>query len=228
MSRPSLEHQLQQIASVQAHLPAGAAVLTGLAAAAAVTVPWLWPLVRHISLIAHESAHAMIGSGLGHKVGQVRLMRSGDGATVIPAVRTRSADAAVGFIGYLGPSVFGLGAAALIWLGHIVAVPWLALATGAALLPLLRGWFSFASVIATGAAIFLVLRYAPAGAQAVLSYGIAWLLLLAGVRVVLQRGSRTSDAERLHQLTGVPRGLWSATWLAGSLAALAAGGRLLI
>jgi hypothetical protein len=61
----------------------------------------------------------------------------------------------------------------------------------------------------------------------VCSYGLAWLLLLSGVRIILLHGSAAGDAQTLRGLTKIPRGFWSRLWLAGSVAALIFGATLL-
>jgi Peptidase M50B-like len=59
-------------------------------------------------------------------------------------------------------------------------------------------------------------------------YAITWLLLLSGVRQVVQHGVQAVDAGKLRTMTGLPRLLWVCLWLAGSLAAVAVGGRPLV
>jgi hypothetical protein len=61
-----------------------------------------------------------------------------------------------------------------------------------------------------------------------LAYGIAWFLLLSGIRVVLRHGRDAHDAVVLRQLTRLPPGVWASAWLAGSAAALVFGGSLLV
>ena len=64
--------------------------------------------------------------------------------------------------------------------------------------------------------------------QVVTAYSIAWLLLLSGVRRVLEVGVGSDDGGRLHGMTGLPHILWYLLWLAATLAAAAEGARLLI
>lgn len=221
-------HGLSNVTALQAHLPVSASVLVGVAALAAAVLPGLSQITQHVNTMAHEGAHAVVGSVLGNRVTGVRLHGNGEGLT------TMAPAAGVGFIiagvvGYLGPSAFGLGAAKLISVGHAVAVLWVTLAA-LVLLGILvrRSGFGIAAVIVTALGVFLVARYAPVGAQVVLAYGIAWFLLVSGVQVVLSHGRNAGDAIALRQLTRVPRGLWAAFWLAGSAAALLIGGRMLI
>jgi hypothetical protein len=227
MSAPPMDTVMHRIGELQAQLPAGASLLIGVAALGAVTLSAVWMIVRHVSVIAHEGAHAVMGSGTGQQITSLRLNRDGTGATYSLSRQGRGSDIAVAFIGYLGPSLFGLGAAKLISIGHIVAVLWLGLLALAIVLVTLRTWFGVTSVILTGGLLYLIARYAAVGAQEAVAYGIAWFLLLSGVRGVLEDGSRAADAGYLRQVTHIPRGLWSLLWLAGSVAALIIGGSLL-
>jgi hypothetical protein len=60
------------------------------------------------------------------------------------------------------------------------------------------------------------------------AYGLTWLLLLSGVRVVLIRGANSSDAGDLNELTHLPRQLWFLLWLAGTLLAVVIGGKWMV
>jgi hypothetical protein len=62
---PSLGTVLSRIGETQAPLPAPAAVLIGLAVLAAVSLQEIWLLAQHVNTIAHEGAHAIIGSAVG-------------------------------------------------------------------------------------------------------------------------------------------------------------------
>ena len=49
----------------EAPLPGSDAALVGLGALAVVSIPFLWPLVEHFQAMAHEGAHALVGSIMG-------------------------------------------------------------------------------------------------------------------------------------------------------------------
>jgi hypothetical protein len=203
-------------------------VLVGVAALGAATLPGISPLTQHVNTMAHEGAHAAMGSVMGRRVTAVTMRGNGEGRTTLAPSRGAGFIAA-GIAGYLGPSLFGLGAAKVIQVGHSVAVLWLALLALACLAVMVRrNGFGLAAVVMTGVAIYLVARYAPVGAQIAVAYGIAWFLLVSGVRVVLQHGRDAGDAIALRELTRLPRGLWAGLWLAGTAAALIAGGGLLV
>ena len=227
MKSPSLDTVLHRAGQLQQHLPGTTSLLLGVAVFGALTVPGVWLAVRHIVAFAHEGAHAVMGSSMGHKIVRMTFKPNGDGATSLQAVNGHGPGIITAAVGYLGPSLFGLGAAYLIEAGHIIAVPWLALLALACTIPLLKDVVSALFVLVTGVLLYLAARYAPVGAQVILAYGIAWFLLVAGIKIVREHGSGASDAEVLRGLTHLPRGFWSRLWLAGTVAALAAGAWIL-
>jgi hypothetical protein len=201
--------------------------MIGVAAFVAVIFSDLWSATKHLDAMAHEGAHAAVGAMFGRRVTSVRLYRNATGDTTLNPARGLGFIIA-GIVGYLGPSGFGLAAAELIRIGHSVAVLWLALLLLLILLVPLSWCFGVLSVTCTGLLLFLIARYASVGAQVTAAYGLAWVLLLAGVARVLEHGKGALDATILKQLTMLPLGFWSNLWLAGSLLALVVGGRLLL
>lgn len=203
-------------------LPWGVAALLGLVALVAVGLPEIWFSVRLVGLVAHEGAHAFMGSSLGHRVEEVRLERDGTGSALV------AGGALMLFIGYLGPSAFGLIAALLIAHGQIAGTLWTGVVLLIILLPTLRGIFSVALVAAFGAVLFIVVRYAPSLLETLTAYALSWILLFSGVRTVLEHGTRAGDAHSLRQRTHIPRVLWVSLWTVGSVLALAIGCTLLV
>jgi hypothetical protein len=203
-------------------LPWGVAALLGLVAFIAVGLPELWFLARLVGLVAHEGAHAFMGSSLGHRVEEVRLERDGTGHTLV------AGGALMLFIGYLGPSAFGLIAALLIAHGLIVGTLWTGVVLLLILLPTLRGIFSVVLVAAFGALLFIVVRSAPSLLETLTAYALSWILLFSGVRMVLEHGTGAGDADSLRQRTHMPRVLWVVLWTAGSVLALVIGCMLLV
>jgi peptidase M50B-like protein len=187
-------------------------------------MPGFWELVRHVTVMAHEGAHAVVGSCQGRRVQGVRLEPNGDGGTDLGPHPPVTA----GVVGYLGPSGFGLAAAGFIAHSQIVPVLWIGVVLLAILLLSLRNVFGIAVVIGTGFLLLSIARSRNAGVEAVVVYGLSWLLLLSGIRVVLQHRAGAKDAGILRELTGLPRGLWYRLWLIGSIAALAWGSTMLV
>jgi hypothetical protein len=222
MSAPPLDTMLERIGQLQAPLPDATVVLLGLAVLMLIVLP-TWLMMRYANTIAHEGAHALVGSAVGGTIRSVTIKPDGSGLT-----RSTKGGFLYLFVGYLGPSAFGLGSAKLISIGHIVAVLWLALLLLAVLLITVRNIFGACAVVVTGLVIYLCARYGSVGSQTVLAYVVTWFLLLSGLRVVLQYNGRGGDAPELAKLTRVPAWLWVGIWQLGAVAALLAGGNLLI
>jgi Peptidase M50B-like len=211
-NRPARNRRLslRSVSLTQAVLPGTTATVIGLAAFGLVVVPLTWLVVRHVAVAAHRGAHALTGLVV------YRSVR--DGLDVESAAGLRSVPVALA--GYLGPSGFGLGAAKVIELGYSPVVLWLGLALLAVLLIGLLRSFGLILAVLAGGIVFGVGRYAPVHVQAVLAYSVAWLLLLSGIRRVIEIG--------VSGITGLPRLLWFPLWLTATLAAAFEGARLLI
>jgi hypothetical protein len=135
------------------------------------------------------------------------------------------------FVGYIGPSAAGLIAAGLITTGRMYAVLWLGLVLLVVMLPTVRNYFGVLVIITGGVLLYLVLRYGTARTETVAAYGVAWFLLISGTRVALRivrRPAEVADAGVLASMIFVWRWVWCLVWLAGTIAALAFGGRILI
>jgi hypothetical protein len=204
-----------------------AAVLFGLAAFVVIVLDVGWRIIRHGTVMAHEGAHAVVGSLLFRDIGGIALKADATGGTLVGGGGCLGS-VIVSFAGYVGPSLFGLGAARLIEFGHVVAVLWVALFLLGILLMGLRRSFGLITVILAGGLVLVVGKFTPASAQIGASYAITWLLLLSGVRRIVEIGASSSDGARLRSLTGIPRLLWFLLWLAATLAAVAAGGSMLV
>jgi hypothetical protein len=111
---------------------------------------------------------------------------------------------------------------------------WLLLAALALLLLQIRNWFGLLSVLVTGGALFAVSWWADATWQVAVAYGMSWFLLLGSVRPVVElqgersRGrARTSDADLLARLTGVPGICWVLLFAVVTVGCAVLGGRWL-
>ncbi len=212
----------------QSPLPGGEAVLIGLVVLAVVAFEGTWAVVCHIDTMAHEGAHAIISSLSGRGVQSIKIKPNGEGETKPDRGGGAPSTVAIGVVGYVGPSAFGLGAAKLIQSGHILSTFWVALLLLAILLLAARWSFAFVTVPLAGALAFLIAKFAPTHTQVIAAYATAWLLLLSGVRRIIQHGLDAKDAGILRSATGIPKLLWSLLWLAGSVAAVAVGGTMLV
>jgi len=213
----------------EAPLPGSDAALVGLGALAVVSIPFLWPLVEHFQAMAHEGAHALVGSIMGFGIKSVKLSIETRGATdYYRAPDTGPRRTLTRFVGYLGPSGFGLCAAKLIETGHVVTVLWIAIMLLLLLLFVIRKSFAVVSVPAVIALLAFVTHQAHDGLEEVIVYGMTWLLLLSGVRVAVAHGAGAGDAGNLSRTTHIPRQIWALLWLAGTLLAVAVGGKWLV
>jgi len=213
----------------QAPLPGGEAALVGLAALVVVILPFGWALVDQFNAMAHEGAHAVVGSIMGFGIKSVKLDGESNGVTAyVHAPDTGPRRTLTRFVGYLGPSGFGLCAAKLIETGHAVAALWIAIMLLVLLLFLIRKSFAIISVPAAIALLALVVRDAHDGVEEVVVYGMTWLLLLSGVRVAVAHGSNAGDAANLSRTTHIPRLIWALLWMAGTLLAVVIGGKWLV
>ena len=191
-------------------------VLIGLVVSIVLVPSATWQLVQHFQVMAHEGMHGVVGSLSGRTVEWIELKsNAGGGTRVVPTSGPGYLVAA--FVGYLGPSAFGLGAARLIQFGHITAVLWLSMLLLGLLLIRLKRSFGYVTVPLAGFLIFLVLKHASQTAEILAAYVITWFLLLSGVRIVVQRNIDADDGGLLRDRRGFPgwcgsRCGWPARW----------------
>ncbi|ANC31542.1 M50 family metallopeptidase [Isoptericola dokdonensis] len=202
----------------------------GLAALAVVLVTPVWRVARHVVTIAHEGAHAVVAMLTGRRLDGIRLHSDTSGLTVT-AGRPRGAGMVLtAFAGYVGPGLVGLGAAWLLRAGYAVGLLWLLVVLLALLLLKIRNWFGLWSVLVSGALLVAVSWWLDPQAQSAVAYAVTWFLLLGSVRPVFElqaqrsRGrARSSDADQLGRLTGVPAVVWVGVFVAVTAGCLVLG-----
>jgi Peptidase M50B-like len=194
-----------------------------------------WVLARNAITIAHEGGHALVAVLAGRRLRGIRLHSDTSGLTL-----TRGRPTGPGMVfsllaGYLTPSLLGVAGAVLLAAGRITLLLWLALVLLLAVLVMIRNVYGALAVLVVGAVVFVMSWYAPPAVQAAFAYVGVWFLLAGGVRPVgeLQRlryrgYAPDSDADQLARLTHVPALLWVAVFGVVNLAALLAGGYLLL
>jgi hypothetical protein len=215
-------------ATAEAPLPP--ALLAGAAVVALVVVatPALWRPARTVVTIAHEGAHGLAALAVGRRLSGIRLHSDTSGLTVSRGRPTGPGMVLTCAAGYPGPALFGLGAAALLATGHAAGVLWGVLVLLALLLLQIRNLYGLWAVLATGALVAAVTAWVPAAGQAAFAAAVAWFLLLAAPRTLLElqrarrrRAAPDSDADQLARLTGLPALAWVGVFLlldAGALA----------
>lgn len=228
MTAAALAAAMQRIGQVQPHLTGLGAVLLAIAALGATFTRAIWPITRHLTVLAHEGAHAFLASALGHKIDGITVDRKANGLTNHSGSSGALGLFSITFIGYLGPSAFGIGAAELISIGHIVAVLWTGLAGLIGILFVIRKSFGIITVAVVILLLFGIAAFATVSVQVLTAYAIAWFLLVSGAWVIKDHGKNAADAGKLHQRTKIPPGFWSGVWQVGSLLALVFGAILLV
>ncbi|MFT4110932.1 M50 family metallopeptidase [Propionicimonas sp.] len=206
-----------------------ASATIGAVALAAVLVAW--PLVRLLVTVCHEAGHAVVAVLAGRRLSGIRVHSDTSGLTVSRGRPRGPGMVATLLAGYPAAAVLGLGAAWLAGAGHAVGVLWLIVLLLAVMLLQLRNLYGAAVVLATGVLVGVVSWYASPAVAGWLANGIAWMLLLAAPRPVVElllRHSPGSDAAQLAALTRVPRAVWALLWLALTLGALGLGATWLL
>ena len=202
---------------------------TGAVALLLVLLPATWPRVRLGITVAHEAGHAVVAVLVGRQLRGIRLHSDTSGVTVSRGRPTGPGVVAMLAAGYLTPALLGLGAALLLAAGRSVGLLWLLVLVLGALLVWVRNVYGFVVVVLAGAGVLALSWYAGATVQSVAAYLVAWLLLLAAPRPLLEllaagrRRRRTSDPDQLAALTHVPAVVWTVVLLAANLAGLVVG-----
>jgi hypothetical protein len=202
---------------------------TGVVALVLVLAPATWPRVRLGVTVVHEAGHALVAVAVGRRLRSVRLHSDTSGLTVSRGKPRGPGMVAMLAAGYLAPAGLGLVAALLLADGRSVGLLWLLVVLAAALLVWVRNGYGFVVLLLGGAGVLLVTWYADGQVQSVAAYLIAWLLLLAAPRPLLElltagrRRGRTSDPDQLASLTRVPAVLWILLLLLANLAGLVVG-----
>jgi hypothetical protein len=208
---------------------------TGAVAALLVLSPALWHLTRNVVTIAHEGAHGMVALAAGRRLSGIRLHSDTSGLTVSAGRPTGLGMVLTCAAGYIGPGLFGLGAAAMLASGHAIGLLWALLALLALLLVQIRNWFGLWSVLVTGAVVFAATWWLPPEGQSAFAALATWFLLLAAPRTVLElqtsrrkRRAPDSDADQLARLTPLPALFWVGVFLVVDVGALVLGARWLL
>lgn len=220
----------RNITTAQPDPPVKVVIATGVVALLLIAWRPIWRHTRQVVTIAHEGAHGLIAALVGRKLSGIRLHSDTSGVTVSRGHPNGPGMIAVLLAGYPGPALFGLAAAFVLSRGYAVGLLWGLLLALVILLLQIRNLFGLWSVVAFGAVVFAVSWWGSPAVQSAFAHLLTWFLLLAAPRAVmeLQRsrrggGGRSSDADQLRRLTGVPALLWVGIFGLVTLACLALG-----
>jgi hypothetical protein len=211
------------------------ALVTGLVSLLLVIGRRSWRLLRNAVTIAHEGGHALVALLSGRKLNGIRLHSDTSGLTVSTGKSTGPGMVLTLFAGYPAVSLLGLGGAWLVTAGRTQLLLWVCVGLLAAMLLAVRNAYGVLSVLVTGGLLGAVSWYADPAWQAVCGALLSWFLLFGGIRPVLElRAKRArrrvpdSDADQLARLTGVPAGLWLASWFLTGVVSLVLGARWML
>jgi hypothetical protein len=229
--------QIWERATTTQEPPSGEVVLlTAGVALVCLIVPTLWHLTRHVLTIVHESAHATVAVLTGRRLAGVRLHSDTSGLTLSVGKPRGPGMIAMAFAGYTGPAVLGLAAAWVLGRGYAVGLLWLLVVALGLLLVQIRNWYGLWTVLVSLAALVAITWWATPVWQSGFAYALTWFLLLGAPRAVVElqtsrrrsRGTRTSDADILANLTHVPGLVWVGAFLVVTVGALAWAATLLV
>lgn len=199
-------------------------------ATATIVVRSAWIRARHAVTIAHEGGHALAALLTGRRLVGIRLHSDTSGLTVSRGAQRGPGMVLTALAGYPAPALLGLAAAALLRSGYVVGLLMVLLALLIPLLLMVRNGFGLWSILLTGAIVAAAVWLLPVPWQGLAAYSVAWFLLLAAPRAILdligqrrRTRDRESDAALLARLTPLPAGLWVAVMMLSTLAALVVG-----
>jgi len=211
--------------------PVVATVWEGTGAVALALVLWRgsWPRVRLLVTVVHEAGHALVALLVGRRLQGIRLHSDTSGVTVSRGRPTGPGMVVMLAAGYLAPAVLGLGAALLLADGRALLLLWSLSLLLLLVLLWIRNGFGLLVVVVVLAGTVAVTWYADARTQSALALLLAWLLLLAAPRPLVEllvggrAGRRGSDPDQLARLTRIPSVLWTLLLLAASVSGLVVG-----
>lgn len=203
--------------------PVTVAVL-GVVALALVLVAW--PVTRMIITIIHEAGHAAVALLTGRRLTGIRLHSDTSGLTVSRGRPHGPGMVATLLAGYLAPALVGFGAAGLLASERAALLLALLVVVLSLMLVMIRNFFGLLVLIIGLAVVGSVVWFLEPVQQSWVAYVLTWTLLLAAPRPVLEmwrQRSRASDAAQLARITLLPRSVWTAVFLVGTVACLVAG-----
>ena len=201
-------------------------MLCVLIAIAAVATP-IWRIARNVITIAHEGGHAVVATLTGRRLRGIQLHSDTSGVTVSYGRASGIGLVLTIFVGYVAPSLWGVGSAALVSFGYATAALWLLVVLLMLMLLRIRNGYGLFAVVASLVLVIGVSWWGDDSLRLQLAYTLTWFLLIGAVRAIielqLQRAAgraSDSDADQLAAGTRIPGIIWILIWLGIALASL--------
>lgn len=218
----------------QTHTPLWATAATAAAAATLAYTP-AWKITRNVVTIAHEGGHALVAAAMGRKLAGIQLNADTSGVTVSAGKPYGLGVIATTAVGYPAPALMGLAAAYALH-DHLARATLIGvLGLLALMLIFIRNLYGVLTITLTGAAVWAAVHYTSSLGQGAMAHLLAWFLLLAATRPVLelhhhrkQGDVENSDADQLAQLTHIPAIVWTGLFLAVAAVSVVYGTYLLL
>lgn len=186
--------------------------------AVGVGLPALWRVLRIGVTLVHELGHALVGLAVGRRFTGFVVRGDMSGHTVTTGPSRGIGRVATTWAGYPAPGlvgVFMVWCAVRGWAGALLAVALLVLI---GVLVVVRSWLTLAVVLALAGGVGALWWWWADAVQAGVVAGLGLVLLIGAWRhllVVVPAASGTSsDPAVLARLTGIPRVVWLATFVA--------------
>jgi hypothetical protein len=204
-----------------------AAALTGPVVAAAALVAVLLVLVAYeavgpVVTLVHEGGHMLVATLTGYRIKDFRVESGYSGGTSFAReLGPGPANILTTLAGYTTPPLLGLGGAALLAAGEVLALLWIAVALLVlAWVKAEKEWTTFL-VLLVAVAIGYVALYGTPVLQAAFATGLVFVLLIGGLRQALRSTTDDdSDAAYLQRDTFIPRIIWKIFFVAVALLSL--------
>lgn len=186
---------------------------------AAVVVPSVWHILRVGVTLVHELGHAFAGMLVGRRFTGFVVRGDMSGHAVTVGAARGPGRIVTTWAGYPAPAVLGaamIWAAARGWAAPLLTALLVALLAG---VPRIRSFGTAAVLVGAGTLTGALWWWGGDATQAQAVTGTGVVLLLGswrhlGAVASARRGDRVSDPAVLARLTGVPRMLWLATFVA--------------
>lgn len=216
-----LDEVMSHIANAQPSTPMWVVICTGLIAVGLVSTS---ALMRWLTLASHEGAHAVVADfttklesvEINNSTGETQRAKGGYPGKL-----------AFQFVGYIGPSLFGLLGAVLLDSNRPIAALWLAIALLAALLWNTINPFGILVIALLVGLLLLIAWNTSVATQTFIAYLLVWSLLVSGFHHLWTLGLG-ADHDTLRGLTWIPANFWRFLHLVLSGVALFFGGQMML